>query len=145
MTQSTRAAANRANAKRSTGPHTLDGKARASRNAVRHGLNVAAGGLNSEIEDLARRLETGAAVGLSAAQTAAEAQVFLVRIRTIKQRIVQVAVQWLWDTHDRAQPLSSFEAMTLALLACEPQLLVLDGYERKARSRRKKTFRALYE
>jgi hypothetical protein len=32
--------ANRANARRSTGPRTAAGKARASRNAVRHGLSV---------------------------------------------------------------------------------------------------------
>jgi hypothetical protein len=145
VTASARAAANRANAKRSTGPRTSEGKARVSRNAVRHGLNVAVGGLNPEIEDLARRLGKDSDVGILTARNAAEAQAHLIRIRTIKQQIIQVAVQQLWDTHDRAQPLSTFETMTLALLACEPQLLVLDGYERKARSRRKKAFRTLYE
>ena len=40
MSSPTKIAANRANARRSTGPRTLDGKARASRNALTHGLSA---------------------------------------------------------------------------------------------------------
>ena len=73
MTTSARAAANRANAKRSTGPRTSEGKTRAARNALRHGLNVAGSALNPEIEDLARRLGDKTAGNRSTAQNAAEA------------------------------------------------------------------------
>ncbi len=42
-------------------------------------------------------------------------------------------------------PLTQDEILAAALLQCTPELRVLDGYERKARSRRKKAFRALWE
>ena len=40
MTSQRKIAANRRNARRSTGPRTLTGKARSSRNALRHGLTI---------------------------------------------------------------------------------------------------------
>ena len=43
------------------------------------------------------------------------------------------------------QCLGSDEVMARALIECADELLKLDGYERKARSRHKKAFRALYE
>jgi hypothetical protein len=54
-------AANRANAKRSTGPRTADGKAKSAMNAVRHGLASRAALLDgedpAELEQLARELD----------------------------------------------------------------------------------------
>src|SRR5712691_2821724 len=50
--------ANRANARESTGPETCVGKARSSRNALRHGFErkeaLRIGGLSAEVETLAR-------------------------------------------------------------------------------------------
>ena len=53
------ARANRANARRSTGPTSARGKARAAQNARRHGLSqdiLADPVLAREVEDLAQRL-----------------------------------------------------------------------------------------
>ncbi len=51
-----KAAANRANAQRSTGPRTPDGKARSSLNALRHGI-LAKAAYNAIIEGKERRAE----------------------------------------------------------------------------------------
>ena len=89
MTSYARIVANRANAARSTGPRTRAGKARAARNARRHGLSVpvlADPALTPEIEALASRL---AGAGATAARRAAavriaEAQLDLGRIRCVR-------------------------------------------------------------
>jgi len=73
------AAANRRNARLSTGPRTAEGKRRAASNALRHGLRVpvfADPALASEIAELAERLADGSqdpwmrelAVSVAAAQ-----------------------------------------------------------------------------
>jgi len=78
-----RLAANRANARRSTGPKTRDGKASAARNARRHGLELTAlrdPTLSGEIEALAREI-AGADAGAqrhAAACRIAAAQIDLV-------------------------------------------------------------------
>ncbi|MFI4974978.1 MAG: hypothetical protein ACHP84_10600 [Caulobacterales bacterium] len=133
---------------RSTGPRTPQGKARVSINAITHGLNaqVAIGdALNADVDDLAFRLGQECDAGFTAATVAAEAQAFLVRIRSIKLHIVKVAFQRVWDEYGVDGRCSNVEAELVALLNCGPQLITLDGYERKARSRRKKALRALYE
>ena len=70
-----RTEANRANAKRSTGPRTAEGKPRVSKNALRHGLSAAqpdADGGSAEVLGLASslcgRAQAGFA-GLNAAET----------------------------------------------------------------------------
>ena len=58
MTSTQRIKANRANAKTSTGPKTAQGKARAARNARRHGLSLsvlADPDYSAEVQNLARR------------------------------------------------------------------------------------------
>lgn len=59
MTSRRKIEANRANAKNSTGPTTTDGKARAGRNALRHGLNrsvFADPVMSQEVEVMAAKL-----------------------------------------------------------------------------------------
>lgn len=53
MASERQVAANRTNAKRSTGPQTEEGKRRSSRNALSHGLARPAGRPDAEIHDLA--------------------------------------------------------------------------------------------
>jgi len=84
-------AANRANARGSTGPKTARGRARAARNALRHGLNVpiySDPAINEELDMLAREIagaEADAEVrGL--ARGVAEAYFDLRRVRLARHR-----------------------------------------------------------
>src|SRR5579859_4383002 len=93
MTTQKQFAANRANAKRSTGPRTTAGKQKSSRNALRHGLSLldhsdsSAGAMVSAIAG-ALAGEQATENQLSAAKNIAHAQVDLARIYTIR------AEQW---------------------------------------------------
>ena len=89
MRVSARVRANRANAKKSTGPRTQKGRARASRNALKHGLSISPSlwvRATEEVEHFARRIAgEGASLPLLQAATAvAEAQIDLIRIRRMK-------------------------------------------------------------
>jgi hypothetical protein len=142
-----RAEANRANAKRSTGPRTAAGKARVSKNALRHGLTAAQPDADSvpvEVLGLASRLCGRAQAGF-AGRNAAESELYLARIRIIKQRVLEAVVKRVEAETKQNQSLDPDDVMARALIECADELLKLDGYERKARSRRKKAFRALYE
>jgi hypothetical protein len=85
--------ANRANAKRSTGPRSAVGKKRSARNALRHGLarpihEMAE--LAPEITQLSRQLagvEPDASINETAEQVA-EAQLDLARIRRARHRLI---------------------------------------------------------
>jgi hypothetical protein len=88
--------ANRANARASTGPKTARGRARAARNARRHGLNLPVcsdAALSEEVEALAREI-----AGLDAstriqelARRVAEAQIDLRRVRYARHQLLSNA------------------------------------------------------
>ena len=88
MTSDRKAASNRNNAQKSTGPRSEAGRWRSRRNAFRHGLAVAIGtdpSFSKDIEALATILAScgsGQSVGEFARQ-AAEAEVDLLRIRKL--------------------------------------------------------------
>jgi hypothetical protein len=66
VTTERKRAANRRNARLSTGPRTAAGKARVKQNALRHGLNVAVADdplLTEEVERIARAIGEGVPVG----------------------------------------------------------------------------------
>jgi len=141
------AESNRVNAKRSTGPKTADGKARASKNALRHGLNTAApedGSDSTEVTGLAARL-CGHAEASFASRNAAEAEIYLLRIRNIKWKVLDAAIDRIMEKGEQNQSRDPAEVIACALAEAADELLVLDGYERKARSRRKKACRVLWE
>jgi len=125
MTGARRAFASRANARKSTGPKTPDGKACAARNARRHGLNLPVlhdPTLTPEVEDLARKIVTSVAGAdadprrFALACRIAEAQIDLKRVRQAKLPLV-----------------ADLQADTDAAA----RLVRLDRYERRALSRRK--------
>jgi hypothetical protein len=118
-------AANRRNARRSTGPRTAAGKARAARNARRHGLTLTLGSdpawwrtLSAVIEAIAGPQADGAR--RERAMRVAHAHVEVLRIRKAKCDILADGVSP--DTVNR--------------LAC------LMRYERRAFARRKRAMRA---
>jgi hypothetical protein len=126
---SARLRANRANARKSTGPKSATGKRRVGRNAHRHGLTVSVLAdevLAQEVEDLAHRIEisvTGAALdpyGHALACRIAEAMIDLRRVRSVK---LPVVAELAADLRNAARPLKA--------------LARLDRYERLALWRRK--------
>src|SRR5688572_3683760 len=90
--------ANRANAKRSTGPRTAAGKAASRCNARRHGLAVPVGNDPAEaerIEAIAHLLMGGASdlVSLGYARLVAEDSLELVRIAAVRYSIIATALR----------------------------------------------------
>jgi hypothetical protein len=130
MTTEKQIAANRANAKRSTGPRTLAGKIKSSGNAFRHGLSLdphldstSTARLdaiaNALVSDGATEQQFVAATGL------AKAHLELLRIRTERYRMMA----------------------TIDLQSGNPddfrRLQALDRYERYAHTRRRRAFHEL--
>jgi hypothetical protein len=93
LTSERKIAANRANARASTGPQTTRGRARAARNALRHALSLPVGSipaLSEEAEALAREI---AGPGANAAvrelaRRVAEAQIDLRRVRHARHQFL---------------------------------------------------------
>jgi hypothetical protein len=115
-------AANRANAKRSTGPRTSLGKIKSSRNSFRHGLSgplplhlVA----SSKVDEIARALTTEDVWASDAAIEFAKAHVELLHIRAI-----------------RAQMLLGVD-LANASAAQVKRVVALDRYERYAHTKRR--------
>ena len=93
MTSAGKIAANRANARRSTGPRTPAGRARSARNARRHGLSVsvmADAELSAQVMDLARRLSAEGGP-YEIAVSVAEATLDLQRIRDRRHDVMNRA------------------------------------------------------
>jgi hypothetical protein len=118
-------AANRANARRSTGPKTPTGRRTSSRNALQHGLcrGLPIGQANSiDVENLARTLGSKEAASdqVAAARQVALLQMDLSRIRSF--RTISIA-SFDWQRCD---------------IGKLRRLIVLDRYERIARAKRRK-------
>jgi hypothetical protein len=127
-------AANRKNAKKSTGPRSEAGREASRRNARRHGLAVAIrsdSAFHDEIECLAKvlALSCGLETVDERAREAAAAEIDLLRIR--KMRI------WLLETLS----LEPSQAGSSNLVEINEKLTKLERYERRAFSRRNRALR----
>jgi hypothetical protein len=130
MTSERKIAANRNNARKSTGPRTEAGRATSRQNARRHGLATGIGSdpaFRDDIEMLAALLSRASGrenIG-EFAREAAEAHLDLVRIRKIRAG-VYARMRFFGD------------ASTEDLMEAAEQFERLERYERRAFSRRKR-------
>jgi hypothetical protein len=121
MTSDNRTAANRANCKKSTGPRTHGGKAKVSRNALRHGLHAGSSGetgLSERIERLAKAI----------CQDDAESASY--------RQALMIAESFVDITRVRAHRVQSLHPAL-------PEIVRLERYERRALSRRRRAIRTL--
>jgi hypothetical protein len=93
---------NRKNAKRSTGPKTPEGKLRASRNALAHGLSIPISysqSLTQERQDLARHFQETSRLTPEGALELASSLIAMRRIRQAEGRILTSTFRntWLLD------------------------------------------------
>jgi len=97
LTSNRKTEANRANARASTGPNTLRGRARSARNAFRHGLSLPAQSdqtLSEEVQALARQIagpNASAQIQMLACRIA-EAEVDLRRVRLARHQLLSPAL-----------------------------------------------------
>ena len=146
MTSPAKIAANRRNARRSTGPRSAAGKARARRNAFRHGLatpasldHAAMDRIDNLVDALTRDFRSQLEFQL--ATVAAEAQAEIERVRQTKVTLVNRASAQLRD--EGARLLSAGERAALAFAGKTEILMACERYERRAISRRNRALRAL--
>jgi hypothetical protein len=93
-------AANRRNARQSTGPRTVPGKKRSSQNAYRHGLRSQLSATESELEEIEKisrmfASESTSPPVLDKARTAAEATFHIARIGRVRATLVELVAHHL--------------------------------------------------
>src|SRR5258708_4695340 len=129
-------AANRNNAKRSTGPRSQAGREAARRNALRHGLAIAIEA-DPAFQDQIQKLATALALSSGMqnvderAREAAGAELDLLRIRQIRA--------WLF----KSLYFGANDATSGSLAELNDKLAKLERYERRAFSRRKRAMREM--
>jgi len=147
-------AANRRNARKSTGPHSGAGRKRASRNAYRHGLTLSVGAsapLAPQLEKLARKIagNTDDAVTLERAREIALAELDLARVRRAKVALIERTRAFAAaDRPQASSTVSEPSDSSASMPSCElggsaevvrrvlAELRKLDRYERRAAARR---------
>jgi hypothetical protein len=137
MTSERKAASNRKNSQKSTGPRSELGRHHSRHNALRHGLAVAIGAVPSfskDIETLAATLVNGGGAKTVGefAREAAEAELDLLRIRRQRASSFETI---------RGNPEATLEDYA----ELNESLAKLERYERRAFSRRKRALFAMIE
>jgi hypothetical protein len=142
MTSQRKVEANRANALRSTGARTLQGKARVRQNALRHGLATSVlknSTISAEVERLAKIIagEDPKPAKFEQAMVIAETELTLLKIRAVRAELIN------GNSLRLAGQTLSAEALReqAVFVAAMPALLKLDRYERRALSRREQAMR----
>jgi hypothetical protein len=149
MTSPRKIAANRKNARRSTGPRTRRGKLRVRGNAFRHGLATTVSSdpaLTDEIERLAKGLagETRSATRRATAHAAAEAEIELRRVR--RHRAMMLRTEIVMEKLETAKAGGNVHDPAIksqAMVRVFDRLQRLERYIRRATSRRNRLFREL--
>src|SRR5215207_4739848 len=92
---SNRVAANRANARKSTGPRSVSGRQLSAQNAKKYGLSLSVldAELAPEVEVLSRRIVAGNEALLPIARDIAEAQIDLSRVRHLRGELIDRALR----------------------------------------------------
>ena len=143
------APANSKRARGRTGPRTVAGKKRASRNARRHGLSISVTQdpyLSLEVERLASAVAGATPDGarLEQARAFAEAEFDLRRVRAARFMLLNPPGETpRVPDLGSASPYNLDQKKMNAILKNLPQALRLERYERRAMSRWKKALRAL--
>jgi hypothetical protein len=148
---SARRNANRDNSKKSTGPKTVRGKARASRNALQHGLSAARVGDALVSAEAVRMAEAFGFEDMSRSQfeqllIIAKSEVELDRVTAARIAIVERELARLAAGHQHRHvhpalqdgPDQMMRDEVLAFNHAAPAWCMLDRYERRALSRRRR-------
>jgi len=141
-------AANRRNARKSTGPRSGAGRKRASRNAYRHGLTLSitsTAAFAKQLDNLVREIagDTEDAIMLERARAAAQAELDLAQIRRAKVALIERASALGELDQGRptlpeptALPSQEPDRSAEVIRRVLPELRKLDRYERRAAARR---------
>jgi hypothetical protein len=142
MTSPAKAEANRRNAQRSTGPRSVAGKARVSRNAYQHGLSLPISGDQSVAEVAewkeALKLEFDAAGDAELLSRAVEGQVESQRARRLKADLLNREAK-----RAKGTSLQIEERVAEAFVRKVAKLKAFDRYQERALSKRRAALRKL--
>jgi hypothetical protein len=145
LTSERKIKANRTNSRASTGPRTPHGRARAARNALRHGLNLSVYSdpvLSEQVEMLAREI-AGADANAeiqNSARLIAKGQIDVRRVRQARHQLLTDALRNPYLavlTNNLTSTLQGNDKLAVILLEDANRLTALDRYERRALSRAK--------
>jgi hypothetical protein len=150
MTSDRKIAANRRNSQQSTGPRSVQAKQRIRRNALRHGLRAVAlrtPAISTEVDRLATAIcgKDAYPADREQALIIAESELILLWVRAARVDVIEKIMPVLATRETYGTPSAPVGPHRPANnLSCLKQLMTLDGYERRALSRRKRALRSMF-